>query len=512
MVIDHSRYRSPSYTPPAAAPYLNPSTGAAVTSGEIIGGEAIAAEAAGVTTPLLAMSSVIPAVAGGYLAVRIGLATGNFIYKKWVDDSAPVTTATPALGTCYGAANTLPDGTSCPSSGSSITGVNGGNFICGIGTGVLFPGISCATWLQGAVALTDNSCTSVICTALQSEPGIKITNDGTATCWTGSGSSSSTGSFGAGACTLTIATEATLRKALHMESSTSTEYNSATNKRTMTPGSVSSSGAQNAANAVCASGNYTACNKYANGYRIAIEHEIDPNYNPTTGTAGSSSNPWVPIYLPQPLPAETLESYTERLRARTWVGLVTATSDSMAYPGGSPALQLQPGTVTAITVGTTTVTLYDPATGLPEAWPLNPPEITTSDEPISIQQVPPGYVPVATPGGGITVPPLNFSCQFPFGFICWAQDVTGWFNVAPQAPDFDFVIPDVTVGGHTYHVGSHYDVNLDVMDSYMSVFRSILSVVIWVGGIYWLAVRLLGFHPGGDPGEAIDDGMSMDGM
>jgi hypothetical protein len=185
----------------------------------------------------------------------------------------------------------------------------------------------------------------------------------------------------------------------------------------------------------------------------------------------------------------------------------------MLYPAGTPAMQLQPGTITSVSIttgtGVVTVPIYDPLTGLAAHWPLNPPKIETVTSPVTIQQVPATYVPAG--GGGIHMPTISFGCQFPFGFICWAQDVTGWFNVPAQAPEFNFVIPDQTVAGHTYHVGSHYDVNLNVMDSYMSTFRSILSVVIWVGGIYWLAVRLLGFNPGGDPGEAIDEGMGFDG-
>lgn len=242
-------------------------------------------------------------------------------------------------------------------------------------------------------------------------------------------------------------------------------------------------------------------------------HYTCPQISPppvTTPTIITSPLPWTPIYLPQPFPGETTETYAERLRSKQWLGAIVAVDDSMGYPAGSPATQLAPGTVTKLTVGTTTVNLYSPSTGQPVAWPLTPPQISTSTTPVTVTAVPATYTPSA--GGGIHMPTISFACQFPFGFICWAQDVTAWFNVTPQAPNFDFTIPDQTVGGHTYHVGSHYDVNLNIMDSYMSTFRSILSVVLWVGGIYWLAVKLLGFHPGGDPGEAIDEGLDFDGL
>lgn len=218
-----------------------------------------------------------------------------------------------------------------------------------------------------------------------------------------------------------------------------------------------------------------------------------------------------------------MQQYTTRLRASQYLGAITVTDDPMSYPSGSPALQAQPKTITGIQVASgtpVTVPIFD-VSGNPVAWPTNAPEIQSQSisTDITVTEVPAGFTPAPPPapgsgscaGGGICIPPVNFDCQFPFGFICWAQTVTGWFNVSAQAPDFNFTIPDQTVGGHTYHVGSHYDVNLNVMDDYMTVFRGILSVVIWVGGIYWLAARLLGFHPAGDPGAAIDEGIGGEG-
>jgi len=249
---------------------------------------------------------------------------------------------------------------------------------------------------------------------------------------------------------------------------------------------------------------------------MAIRYYIAPSYDPSTGTnpgtgTGTGTSDF-PIYFPQPLPGETVTEYAERLRSKKWLGTISITDHDMStYPSGSAARQQQPGTLLSVSTATDTATLYDTATGSEVPWPTNPPIIPDQTTAVVLDEVPATWTPEPGAGGGINMPTMNLpDCttpKFPFAFICWAQAVTGWFNVTPDAPDFDFTIPDQTVGGHTYHVGSHYDVDLNVMDGYMSTFRSILSVVIWVGGIYWLAVKLLGFHPGGDPGEAIDEGI-----
>jgi len=88
------------------------------------------------------------------------------------------------------------------------------------------------------------------------------------------------------------------------------------------------------------------------------------------------------------------------------------------------------------------------------------------------------------------------------------MDVTEWFYVPPEAPVFSFTIPDVAVLGTTYTVAAPYEVDLDVMSGYMAIIRSLMSVAMWIGAVYWLAVRLLGFNAGGDPGEAVDDGFT----
>jgi hypothetical protein len=50
-----------------------------------------------------------------------------------------------------------------------------------------------------------------------------------------------------------------------------------------------------------------------------------------------------------------------------------------------------------------------------------------------------------------------------------------------------------------------YDVDLNIMDDYMAIWRTLLSIVMWVGAVYIIATRMLGLNSAGDPGEALDD-------
>ena len=56
----------------------------------------------------------------------------------------------------------------------------------------------------------------------------------------------------------------------------------------------------------------------------------------------------------------------------------------------------------------------------------------------------------------------------------------------------------------TYDLG-HYAVDLEVLDPYMAIIRTILTWCIWIGGLWWFGSRLLGFRETGDPGQAVDD-------
>lgn len=212
-----------------------------------------------------------------------------------------------------------------------------------------------------------------------------------------------------------------------------------------------------------------------------------------------------------PQPNETYSDYLTRLQAAGYVGTATEVAEATALDGYGP------NAVTRVQyVGEDGVThTLDPL-----RWPTTAPTArvntavtirynASSATPAPTDTGTSGWTPSTATPGGIDFGPLrslDFGCKFPYGLFCYAKDVTGWFNVTPQAPDFNLALNDLKVGGTTFVSGLHYDVNLDVLDSYMATIRTILSVVVWVGAVWMLASRLLGLNAG-DPGEAIDDGL-----
>lgn len=223
----------------------------------------------------------------------------------------------------------------------------------------------------------------------------------------------------------------------------------------------------------------------------------------------------MPMYLPAPNPGETYTTYIARLQGDGWVG--TATVTTLSEEAGDPRMGPDAPITAAIpAIGPIPATVAR----TPGSWPTPGPrilpdtDITFTKNPTTYAPVPPGEIPPATgaPDGVIDFSPITDidpGCKFPYGFICYAIDVTEWFNVAPVAPVFSFDIPAVTVAGTTYDCECDYGpVDLAVLDDYMAIIRSLMSVVMWIGAVYWLAVRLLGFNAGGDPGEAVDEGLN----
>lgn len=501
-----------------------PAPASAYTQAETITGWDAAYEAAGTFPDLLtAAAPIVTGTVGLYTGWKIGTPLGNWLYTKIVGDTTvgptipalywtPSKCGTSTSKTDWNGGNSLIQGTgtvqSCTVGGSAILAEGfslvlnsvdtfcaastthcSGNSLAEGGHAITITGAN-ATEAAGTVKACPSTAQIAPCTLVYTSGSTGTTRcstDGT--------------SVAAGACFVVLRSRAAMLSAVQIQPSTSTEYAGATNTNNTSYSSPSTVN-DNAGAETCVGNN--ACNASGNC-------ALDPTSTYCSDSGTHATGPWAPIYLPQPLPGETVPQYIERLRARTWLGGITLLEDPMSYPSGSPAMQLNPQQITKLQVGTTAATLYDPLTGEPRTWPTTPPQLKYADTDLTITEVPDTFVPEGGGGGGLHFPTVSFGCQFPFGFICWAQDITGWFNVSPAAPDFDFTIPDQTVAGHTFHVGSHYDVNLNVMDSYMSVWRTILSVVIWIGGLYYLAVKLLGFHPGGDPGEALDDGLDLDG-
>jgi hypothetical protein len=259
----------------------------------------------------------------------------------------------------------------------------------------------------------------------------------------------------------------------------------------------------------------------------------------------------MPFELPKPGRNETYAGYVDRLRALGWLGTVTYVDLTEL----SANTELGPDAVARISLPSIGTHVGVLVPGYP--WPFAPPHPSPlptplptpqpaprvpKDVPITITRNPPSQLPIPgptgapipadelppdgpdTPGGGgggsptpgsggpidfTPITGLDFGCKFPFGLFCYAKDVTNWFRVTPQAPEFSFTFP--SIGGHAIPGGGTYDVNLgDVgagtgsLDHYMSLWRDLLSVVLWVGAVWMLASRLLGLQLG-DPGEAMDD-------
>jgi hypothetical protein len=247
-----------------------------------------------------------------------------------------------------------------------------------------------------------------------------------------------------------------------------------------------------------------------------------PNAVPTAVPAPSPS--FTPFQLPEPGEDETYGDYITRLREYGWVGTVTTTAEAPLETSADPASAYATApdtTVTRVGVGLLTpVPLYldAPATaphivGERVPWPANAPTVFPQDVPVTVFYKPPGgshSVPPPEGGGGSTPVPgpprIDFTpfhdvsaCdKFPIGIFCWAADVIGQFDVAPEAPVFDF-------HGLAGWGSTHYVVNLDVMDSYMSTLRTLLSWAMWIGAVWWVGANLLGFRAAGDPGEATDE-------
>lgn len=485
----------------------NPITGSAYTATEVETGLTTARSAAGTLPRLSAFTGRIPLLVlggtAGYLGWKIGTPLGGYVYKKITgDDYSSTDYGGTAVYWVYVSAAVGIAGFSynCSATGGCFElsgGANGGPYYC-----IPYNVSGCTVtqsqkWTTSLQAMTDSQ---------------EILNTSSA--------SSSCGTATIGACGIRIRTVQQMAKRLKVVASNATEYgNAATNYKQNNedwniPTSTTDADYEAFLEALKA---FDGVDSHRTASQQAALQAVnvtlapswtpgdpipDPGQAPTpvTGASGSSFS----LSLPEPLQNETYPQYIERLRAAGAVGTITVSTDSTTYPGGSPAALAPDGTVTRVTVGTDVARRYNATTGELE-WPNNSPIINAADTAITLHAIP------GTPAdgiGGIDFSPisdLDPGCKFPYGFICYAQDVNAWFDVTPTAPRFDLPVHGLTASGSTVTLGNHYDVNLNVMDDYMEIWRSLLSVVIWIGAVYILATRLLGFKAGGDPGEAMDD-------
>lgn len=261
---------------------------------------------------------------------------------------------------------------------------------------------------------------------------------------------------------------------------------------------------------------------------VAAEHfgeELEPGF-----AHGADADPDA-INLPQPRRAETGAQYRARLRSLGFLGTIILYENDAGQAASQP--QFGPSAVTGVNVGTPT--LPGIAYPMEDPWPDPVPQIEVPGDEIEIEILhqpatapepapgepgsaadpPPGTAPPPGSPGGVgggigpgdcECPPpdftpitsLDYGEKFPFGIVVLVVDTLDGFTATADAPVFSFDFDWIGIA-------PDYVVDLEVMDDYMSLIRSILSWVIWIGGVWWFGSRLLGFQGTGDVGAAIDD-------
>lgn len=254
--------------------------------------------------------------------------------------------------------------------------------------------------------------------------------------------------------------------------------------------------------------------------------EMDASYCP-----GGVNDPNA-IGLLKPLVNETYSDYIARLTAAGFVGTITDTEETSDKDGYGP------NAVTRVVVGTgVDQQVFDPL-----QWPAINPNVEASDQIIvrhnSASATPapttgtntgcgssissPCYSADATPDPtesetytGPTVPTasidwtpiqnIDVGTKFPFGAIQYITGFIGWFNVTPQCPGFAIDVPGVG-GDHPINSPGTYSGNLCFANTYMSWVRTMISVVLWIGAVWFVATRLMKWNWSGDMSDAADDG------
>jgi hypothetical protein len=317
------------------------------------------------------------------------------------------------------------------------------------------------------------------------------------------------GAAGGTPCSVKVRNELAMRQGVRIEPATAAEYGAATNpvsSGTNTVGTPSSAQLLTALDELGArdSTDRSATDPVAEATIDYLNTRLDPSYE--VGT----------ITLPQPQPNETYTAYTTRLQDLGWLGTATTTVLSPALDGYGPDAVAR---VISTEAGTTRV--LDPL-----RWPTTAPKLGINTN-VTLRYNPSTAPQAPTQTGGGTsvllppttvpgVPAVNFApitslnpgCKFPFGLICWAESVTGWFSVTADAPVFSFDLSGFSTPIGTVSLGT-YAVDLNVMDAYMGMMRDLITVALWVGGVFWLARNLLGFGAGGDPAEAADEALHV---
>lgn len=238
----------------------------------------------------------------------------------------------------------------------------------------------------------------------------------------------------------------------------------------------------------------------AAGYgSVGLEDEVTFNENPDP----------LPLELQAAIANETTVEYLERMGitgdgyAITYTELPAELGDPLRGPDAPVRVTIpKPGG------GTRKVPVPYPGDS-PAPERVEPPNEETPVE-ITVEVNPPGMPPVGGGGGcdpWLSADPdfgpvtdIDWGDKFPFGIFAWAGTLLDTLTTSAVAPGWSHPMPDVGT-----HPVPDYAWDLDFFDSYMSIWRTMLAWVMWVGALWYLGTSMLGFRTGGNPGDAVDD-------
>jgi hypothetical protein len=182
--------------------------------------------------------------------------------------------------------------------------------------------------------------------------------------------------------------------------------------------------------------------------------------------------------------------YTQPFGGVSVYPTVTVSTALYASPDGSPAPD--PGADPAPDCGSSC-----PAPSSGTATTTDTGTQTTTDQAVPACNCPPlDFTPLQH---------LNYDNNFPFGVFGYVTSTLDLFDVSPTAPSFDISVPGVG-GAHPISAPGHYAGDLGFLVSYMAIVRDLEAFALWIGGIWWIGGRFIGFHNGDDAMGAADDG------
>jgi hypothetical protein len=490
-----NQYRQITTLPTLPPSAINPSTGSPYTTVEEFNGVTKARLAGGFGLPAL---NTMTTIAMGGAAIYSAYQLGNYFrFKISGDTAATVTGASPSWGAYCGAGVTGDNGSTagCSTSSSSWGAANfGGWGVTGStgGVGVGFQVCSQGCWVLSmgsaggyCTPSTLSSCTgtfSASSAVAAARASIIANSDPSLINVDFNDTAGSTDCKAVAACTIIWRTWDQMRRAVKLETCTSSCYTGANVKKDVgTPVATNGGTANNPQNANQECGGFDGV-QVLSAEREACRAVFNYFINPSCDTDGSncvgssaagntttiiggggSSSAFVPFVIPKPGLSESYEDYLQRLRDKGYVGTVTVDEvDSSPWVTSAAGRGAPDGTVLGVKVGSgVEVYQYDPSTGdlnSPE-WPDNPDPITDPSVVVTLTKTPDGtFDPSAPPapggvdtgsGTGLTFPSIHSPCdKFPFGVFCWIGGaIDALVSADPIPPSITLPSISIPMGG-----------------------------------------------------------------